>query len=164
MVDVNATELFIVDVNQTELLHWSTVDVWHQLSTSIFTDVFITPNISPLLLKTWFWHFIFSTWTTIEKIYHTCPMTYSAMTCEKFWFVNLQTGTSGNRSSSKNFKIESTPAQVLWKKENNLSTFFFFLMLLPATVIFLFLLGSCYFVVIMNFVTGCYLFLLHIHH
>ena len=53
-VDVDATELFMVDVDQTELFHWSTVDIWRwhltstvdiwrRLSTSIFTDVFITP-------------------------------------------------------------------------------------------------------------------------
>ena len=36
MVDEEAFELLMVDVNQTELFHWS--------RTSINTDVFITPN------------------------------------------------------------------------------------------------------------------------
>ena len=46
MVNVDAAELFAVDVYQTELFHWLTVDVGpgpSTLSTFIITDVFITP-------------------------------------------------------------------------------------------------------------------------
>ena len=47
MVGVDATELFMVDVNQTELFQWSTANVGRRpltLLTSIITDVFITPK------------------------------------------------------------------------------------------------------------------------
>ena len=49
MVDVDATDVFLVDVDQTDVFYWSTVDLGRRpstlskLSTSVFTDLFITP-------------------------------------------------------------------------------------------------------------------------
>ena len=51
MININATELFSVDVNQTELFHWLTVDIGRRpstLLTSIITDVFIMPYLKVL--------------------------------------------------------------------------------------------------------------------